>query len=218
MDLPFIWSAPPGADDRACASCEDVLAPVGMRPVHHGLQGNDHLQQPFLYERVFSPAECERIRQLGGAQRIWEGRSSSDEDMYRVCRTSWLEETSGTAFAFARLRKLVASVNELYGLEATGFAEPLNYICYDPGGHFDWHTDLGVGPMSTRKISVSVQLSDESEYSGGDLEFCPQGVIERFRGIGNAIAFPAYVPHRVHPVERGRRHALVAWIHGPAFR
>jgi PKHD-type hydroxylase len=218
MDLPFIWTAPHGTDGKVSATCEDALALAGTRPVHHGLRGNDNLQQPFVYERVFTPEQCANIRKLGAAQTIWKGRSSSDDDTYRVCMTSWIEETSQTAFVFARLREVVRSVNSLYDLDASGFAEPLHYVCYEPGGHFDWHTDLGVGPMSTRKISVSVQLSDAADYSGGDLEFSPHGVIDRFRGIGNAVAFPSYIAHRVHPVERGLRHALVAWIHGPAFR
>jgi predicted 2-oxoglutarate/Fe(II)-dependent dioxygenase YbiX len=38
-------------------------------------------------------------------------------------------------------------------------------------------------------------------------------VIGEFRGIGNALAFPSYLPHRVSPVTSGRRHALVAFIH-----
>ena len=37
-------------------------------------------------------------------------------------------------------------------------------------------------------------------------------------GIGNAIVFPSYIAHRVLPITSGMRHALVAWIHGPAFR
>jgi PKHD-type hydroxylase len=218
MDLPFIWTAPPEADSRACALCQDAPAIAGGSYEYHGLEGNDHLQQPFVYERVFTAEQCARIRSLGASQRIWKGRSSSEDDGYRVCSTSWLEETSETTFIFARLRELVRSANGLYGLETAGFGEPLNYICYQPGGHFDWHTDLGIGPMSTRKLSVSVQLSEASDYSGGDLEFCPHGVIDRFRGIGNAIAFPAYIAHRVTPVASGHRHALVAWIHGPRFR
>ena len=218
MDLPFIWTAPPGADTRASAMCEDAVALAGMRPIHHGLEGNDHLQQPFLYERVFTPEQCARIREVGAGQRIWQGRSSADDDSYRVCNTSWLEETAVTAFIFSRLRDVVRSVNALYALDAAGFAEPLHYVRYEPGGHFDWHTDLGVGPMSTRKISISVQLSSADEYAGGDLEFCPHGVIDRFRGIGNAVAFPSYIAHRVLPVTSGNRHALVAWIHGPRFR
>lgn len=217
MDLPFIWTAPRADADQACAMCEDAISLPGTRPIIHGLEGNDHLQQPFLYERVFTREQCARIRELGATQRLWEGRSTA-EDGYRVCATSWLEENAATAFMFSRLRELVRSVNELYGLDTAGFAEPLNYICYQSGGHFDWHTDLGVGPMSTRKISISVQLSEADDYSGGDLEFCPHGTIDGFRGIGNAVAFPAYIAHRVLPVTSGNRHALVAWIHGPRFR
>jgi PKHD-type hydroxylase len=218
MDLPYIWTAPSAGEDVPTAICEHAMAVAGTRPTHHGLEGNDHLQQPFLYERAFTPQECARIVELGARQRIWEGRSTSDEDAYRVCRTAWLEETADTAFMYGRLREVVRSVNGLYGLDAAGFAEPLNYICYQPGGHFGWHTDLGVGAMSTRKISISVQLSEADHYAGGDLEFCPHGVIDSFRGIGNAIAFPAYIAHRVSPVTSGCRHALVAWIHGPRFR
>ena len=216
VDLPFIWMPPAGA--RACALCQDAPALAGIASMYNGLEGNDHLEQPFVYESVFSASDCARIRELGAAQRLWKGRSSSEDEGYRVCDTSFLEEDASTKFVFARLRDLVRSVNGLYGLDAAGFGEPLHYIRYDTGGHFDWHTDLGIGPMSTRKISVSVQLSDPETYEGGDLEFCPHGVIDRFRGIGNAIAFPAYIAHRVHPVSRGARNALVAWIHGPAFR
>jgi len=185
---------------------------------HHGLEGNDHLQQPFVYERVFDAQQCDRIRELGASQRLWRGRSSSEEDGYRVCTTSWLEETAATTFIFARLREVARSVNGLYGLDLAGFGEPLHYICYQPGGHFGWHTDLEAGPTSTRKISISLQLSDPADYRGGDLELCPHGEAERFRGLGNVLAFPAYMPHRVTPVTSGTRHALVAWIHGPRFR
>jgi PKHD-type hydroxylase len=36
--------------------------------------------------------------------------------------------------------------------------------------------------------------------------------------VGNAIVFPSYIAHRVLPITSGMRQALVAWIHGPAFR
>ena len=218
MDLPFLWTAPQGGDARVSATAEDVLGFSNAKPLYHGLEGNQHLQQPFVYERVFSPEQCELIKAIGSTQRLWSGRSTSDEGDYRICTTSWIEETSESAFMFERLRQVVRSVNDLYGLEASGFAEPLHYVLYNPGGHFDWHTDLGSGPMSTRKISISVQLSESPSYEGGDLEFCPHGVIGEFRGIGNVIAFPSYIAHRVLPVVSGQRHALVAWIHGPAFR
>lgn len=218
MDLPFLWTAPHGDDARASAVSEETLGMPSARPVFHGLAGNHHLQQPFVFKRAFTPQQCEDIKAIGASRRIWDGRSTSDESEYRVCKTSWIEETSETHFMFQRLRQVVQSVNGLYQLEASGFAEPLHYIWYEPGGHFDWHTDLGSGPMSTRKISLSVQLSAADVYAGGDLEFCPHGVITEFRGIGNVIAFPSYIAHRVGPVSSGSRHALACWIHGPAFK
>jgi PKHD-type hydroxylase len=218
MDLPFLWSAPAGNDGCVSLSTNDLSELSAPRPVFYGLEGNHHLQQPYVYERVFSREECERIKTIGRALPLWTGMSTSEDDHYRVCKTSWIEEASRTEFIFQRLRDVVHSVNELYQLEAAGFGEPLHYIGYEAGGRFEWHTDLGSGPMSTRKISLSIQLSDEDEYRGGDLEFCPHGVIPEFRGLGNAIAFPSYIAHRVLPVSEGQRHALVAWIHGPAFK
>src|SRR5688572_24848244 len=170
MDLPFIWTPPQGGDSRTSALCPDAPALAHGRSEYNGLESNDHLQQPFVYERVFTAEQCARIRELGASLRLWKGRSSAEEDDYRVCTTSWVEETSASAFVFARLREVVRSVNGLYGLDATGFGEPLHYICYETGGHFDWHTDLGSGSMSTRKISISVQLSEAPDYAGGDLE------------------------------------------------
>lgn len=85
-------------------------------------------------------------------------------------------------------------------------------------GFYDWHTDFaGFRPL--RKISVSVQLSRDEDYEGGDLEllFANQAEpMERTRGA--FIAFPSFVLHRVTPVTRGTRWSLVAWILGNRWR
>ncbi len=218
MDLPFLWTPPLSGDTSCSVILENAPSLPNVRSTYHGLEGNEHLQQPFVYQGVFTPEQCERIKAIGRSRPIWDGRSTSDDDNYRVCKTSWIEEDPEAGFIFSRLREVVRSVNGLYQVAAAGFGEPLHYIEYDPGGHFEWHTDLGDGPMSTRKISMSIQLSGDDDYAGGDLEFCPHGVIGEFRGIGNVVAFPAYIAHRVLPVLSGRREALVAWIHGPSYR
>jgi len=38
------------------------------------------------------------------------------------------------------------------------------------------------------------------------------------RERGTLILFPAFRTHRVSPVTRGLRVAVVGWIHGPSFR
>jgi PKHD-type hydroxylase len=70
-----------------------------------------------------------------------------------------------------------------------------------------------------RKFSISVQLSDPSDYEGCNLEFQAGNKVETApRTLGAVIAFPSYVLHRVTPCTRGTRKALVAWTTGPKLR
>lgn len=208
-ELPFLWT-PASSGDTAVET-------VGAPAKHFGLAGNEYLQQPFVCESVFDRQQCARIIALAAGGPAFRGKSSSDDTEYRVCTAKFIEENAASAFVFERLRRLTHSLNRRYNFRLAGFTEPLHFITYEPGGHFEWHSDQGGGQTSTRKISISIQLSEASDYAGGDFEFCTHGVIGEFRGIGNALAFPSYLPHRVLPVSAGRRHAVVAWIHGDAF-
>ena len=70
-----------------------------------------------------------------------------------------------------------------------------------------------------RKLSVTVQLSDPSEYEGGGFEFleCPNPD-ESSRKKGTVLVFPSYLKHRVLPVTKGTRKSLVAWFEGPRWK
>ena len=49
--------------------------------------------------------------------------------------------------------------------------EKVKILRYENGGKYKWHTDCGAKETSTRKLTAVVQLSDETMYEGGDLEF-----------------------------------------------
>jgi PKHD-type hydroxylase len=82
---------------------------------------------------------------------------------------------------------------------------------------YGWHQDYG-GEIS-RKLSLVLQLSDPSEYEGGNLQVKtssePQ-TVKKQRGF--IAAFPSYVLHQVTPVTKGNRQSLVAWVSGPQFK
>ena len=91
-------------------------------------------------------------------------------------------------------------------------------IRYDEGDHYDWHLDLGLN-SNHRKISISVQLSDESEYEGGELLLkTGQNTINVPKTKGCVVLFPSYILHKVTPVVKGVRRSLVIWISGPSFK
>jgi PKHD-type hydroxylase len=110
---------------------------------------------------------------------------------------------------------------EYYNFEITGLSEDLQYTEYEAEyeGYYDYHLDIGSGIESSRKLSITVQLSDESEYEGGELEFvtgCEKKHASKKQG--DVIVFPSYLLHKVNPITRGKRCSLVTWIGGPPFR
>jgi PKHD-type hydroxylase len=59
-------------------------------------------------------------------------------------------------------------------------------------------------------------LSHPDDYDEGELELLagPQPGFVAPKEVGTAILFPSYTLHRVTPVARGKRYALVIWCHG----
>jgi PKHD-type hydroxylase len=82
---------------------------------------------------------------------------------------------------------------------------------------YGWHLDYGGG--ISRKLSLAIQLTDPSEYEGGNLQIMTSGEPQNMRKQRGLIAvFPSYVLHQVTPVTQGSRQSLVAWVSGPAFK
>ena len=67
---------------------------------------------------------------------------------------------------------------------------------------------------------MSVQLSDENEYDGGELEIKGTGdsVTTAGKALGSTIVFDSKVTHRAKPVTKGERIVMVGWAAGPKLR
>ena len=130
-----------------------------------------------------------------------------------------LPPSADTAWVYQRITNMVAQLNaKHFQFEITGLDEPLYHVTYDAKdeGHYMWHTDVG---STTRKLSITFQMTDPADYDGGDLEMNTFGVVDKCpRERGTLVLFPSYYVHRVTPVTRGTRSALVAWVVGPPFR
>jgi PKHD-type hydroxylase len=129
--------------------------------------------------------------------------------------------------------KYVADILWYYGREANknafgfdvDYLPDIQYTKYtaEENGKYDWHCDTFWANPSTydRKISIVIQLSDSSDYEGGDFEFDPQYPqlpADQIRAKGSVIVFPSFLNHRVTPITKGTRRSLVSWIQGPKFR
>ena len=87
---------------------------------------------------------------------------------------------------------------------------------YSDGEFYGEHRDFGTNDNSiTRKLSLTVQLSDEDSYEGGDLIFHNGSIKDKApRGKGSVIVFDSRLFHEITPVIKGTRYSLVKWYHG----
>jgi PKHD-type hydroxylase len=179
--------------------------------------GNDTLSVPLLFARSFTPEECLALRSIQDKRPPRLDSLQFPIEDYRHAHT-WYIDREEAPWAFSRLAALGDKANGKYRLDITGIEESLLLVRYVERGHFAWHADSGPGILSRRKISLCVQLSQPGDYDGGGLEFSGSGEASLSRGVGTAVAFPAFLSHRVAPVTRGERWSLVGWVHGPPFR
>jgi len=118
-------------------------------------------------------------------------------------------------------------------------SESCQFTKYKHNQYYDWHCDSWDKPYEKegpekgmiRKLSVTCQLTDSSEYSGGELQFDTRSYDPHMRDEdkhvitskeilpkGSIVVFPSFVWHRVQPVTRGTRYSLVIWNLGYPFK
>lgn len=188
------------------------------QPLAASLGHNAALAQARVVENVFTAEQCERIMAIGAARPREDARVQSYGTSARIGHVAWIDPAPDTLWVYQRLATIVAWVNQAFQFELMGFADALQYTQYGPGHKFDWHVDIGAGAASNRKLSLTVQLSDDSAYAGGGLQFisAPDTLSPKLRGA--AILFPSYLAHRVSEVTGGLRCSLVGWAAGKPFR
>jgi PKHD-type hydroxylase len=110
--------------------------------------------------------------------------------------------------------------DRMYNFDLT-YIEILQFSIYELGDFYNDHMDT-IKPVCVhnRKLSFSIQLSEPDAYQGSDLEINVNAA--KFEAApktqGTAVFFPSYSVHRVTPLTKGVRYALVGWVCGPAFR
>lgn len=119
------------------------------------------------------------------------------------------------------LYEYVKEANRHWGFRIHDRSE-IQYTIYEGSkeGHYDWHQDVDwYSPLAVqRKVSITVQLSDPDEYTGGDFEIQGTQMPDNYKYRGSVLAFPSYLSHRVLPITSGTRKSLVAWFEGPSWQ
>ena len=203
-----------------------------------------YLDRVATLPNLFTPDECQQI--INTALNDWDKRESMiqrDEggeikqnfkEDFDYRNTTLFIPKKPDEWLFNKIMGAIMAFNNSesgYNFDVRGLAEPPNVMRYrapdlDPNnkpGKYDWHMDVGPGPVpSMRKISYSILLNP-GEYEGGELCFHigrntdPHPGQTEASAMGNIVLFPSYMVHRVLPMTKGTRYAIVGWAHGSSF-
>jgi PKHD-type hydroxylase len=141
----------------------------------------------------------------------------------------WLSEP----WIYKELQPYIEKANQNAGWNFKwDYSESCQFTKYKLNQYYDWHCDSWTKPYEKegpqkgkiRKLSMTCQLTDGSEYKGGELEFdfknYDPNMRDEYKHLvqakeilpkGSIIVFPSFVWHRVKPVTKGTRYSLVMW-------
>jgi len=195
----------------------------------------DNLAPFFVLDDVFSVEELDEIERYCGELGVEKamvmqsrGVLVSDEKL----RKSYIRHHSvspDNRWIFERVVETFEQANrDAFNFILDGF-NTFQYSEYrDEGSHYEYHMDLSFASTSERevigrKLSLSVMLGEQSEFTGGAFEVVIDSqTLERPLTVphrrGRFVFFPSFVMHRVAPVTGGTRRSLVFWALGPKFR
>lgn len=189
------------------------------------LSKNKCLTNYYYYSKGINDEDIAKIIQVSKKYQVIDGTISDGLDStYRKSKIIWIPLNDETQFIYDKIVFLLKDANKnMWNFNITNIIDKLQLSEYEGDnrqeeqGHYDWHMDFGEN-NSTRKISLTVQLSNENDYENGDLEFMVhRTILKAPREKGSVIIFPSYLTHRVTNVTKGKRKSLVFWIHGPPF-
>ena len=189
-------------------------------PLYFAPMQADIIASACYAEKAFSTAEVDRIEALGRELELEPAKvvSGAVSPEQRNSRVAWLPNDERWGWLYQVMHSYVQQFNLHYDFDVWGFQESMQFLEYREGGHFAWHVDAGTPGAAPRKLSFTLQLSDPESYEGGELEIWSADRALMPRARGTLICFPSFALHRVRPVTRGLRRAIVAWATGEPFR
>jgi len=186
------------------------------------------------YPKAFGDHQIQMLEDLVKDYKFEKGRTGIVEHGNTVSEgtnnrdIAYLHPSEQTIGLYSFLEEFVNKANEqTYHFNLSYVTDPIHYVIYpENGGHLTWHMDIGSGQVNLRKLAMTVQLSDPDEYEGGDFQVWMGGepdedsnsIVTLSREKGDILIFPTYLMHRVTPITRGKRKALVFWTGGEPFR
>ena len=197
-----------------------------------------NIEYPYWYfDSAISSEKCNEIISLAKTKNKSSGslisnkkKESISNNVIRNSTVAWIDDK----WIFELIHPYIHAANKQAGWNFQWeFSEPCQFTEYNKGQFYGWHCDSHIKPYDMpgnprhgkiRKLSMTLTLSNKSDYEGGDLQlwqggnYEDSGFITAYKGAGSVFIFPSYMMHRVTGVTKGVRRSFVLWVGGSHYK
>ena len=143
---------------------------------------------------IFTPKQCQMVIEAGRVEPKVKAEVGNDKGIKggvldtktRTSHISWIPFKKMTEM-YKDIEKIMKTTNgNHFGFDGMTISENAQYTEYPEGGFYDWHVDNDINcahEPPVRKISMTLLLSPESEFEGGDLELMAEGKVAKIKQV-----------------------------------
>jgi len=187
----------------------------------------------WFFKKVIPIEICKKILKAGRKKTIQQG-TTFGKNISRNCQVAWINQK----WIYDVINPFIHKANKNAGWNFQwDWNEASQFTIYEKGHYYGWHVDQQPTLIKhkdkningkTRKLSLTLQLTDKTKYEGGDFQFKwfhnikkedPVNIrtVDDAKDIGTIIIFPSFIWHQVLPITKGKRESLVNWSIGKSF-
>lgn len=162
---------------------------------------------------ILSPAEVGAVRDAAGRLEFGDGRATAGRRAREVKANDQALPSPARDAILEKVRKALLAHPVFQAAARPERLTPLLLSRYRIGQTYGLHVDDALMGGLRTDLSFTLFLTDPASYDGGALEiednFAPREVR---LAAGDLILYPSTTLHRVTPVTRGERLAVVGWV------
>lgn len=164
-------------------------------------------------EAVVSPTEAADLAEAAAALDFEDGRRTAGRFAAPVKRNDQARQSPARTALLERVAKAILAHPVIQSAARPRLMSPLLLSRYRPGQDYGLHVDDALMGGMRSDLSFTLFLAPPESYDGGALVI--EDALED-RAIklpaGDLILYPSTTLHRVDPVTRGERLAVVGWV------
>jgi len=162
---------------------------------------------------VLTPDEAAALREAAARVPFGDGRATAGRYARPVKHNEQAEESPARKAIFEKTRRALMAHEVFRSLARPRRFTRLLLSRYQPGMTYGAHVDDAIMGGARTDLSFTLFLSEPGDYDGGELVMEEQAEARAFRlDPGEAVLYPTSALHRVAPVTRGARLAVVGWV------